>query len=42
MLNRRGFTLIEVMAVVVILGIIAVIVINIRNQQVIRARIGAA
>ncbi len=41
-MNKRGFTLIEVMAVVVILGIIAVIVINVGNQQVIRARIGAA
>ena len=40
--RRRRFTLIEVMAVVVILGILAVVVIRIGNQNVVRARIAAA
>ncbi len=40
--RRRRFTLIEVMAVVVILGILAVAVINIAGREVIRAKISAA
>lgn len=40
--RRRRFTLIEVMAVVVILGILAVVVIRIGTQNVVRARIAAA
>ena len=41
-LRRRRFTLIEIVAVVVILGILAVAVINIAGREVIRAKISAA
>ena len=40
--RRKRFTLIEVMAVVVILGILAVVVIRIGTQNVVRARVAAA